>query len=61
MRGAHEEELDRRLSAGALSANECTVVLERRRLSTDLAESVGNVDLVIEAVPERLNMKRAVF
>jgi 3-hydroxybutyryl-CoA dehydrogenase len=57
----HEEELDRRLSAEALSANERTIVLERVRASTDLAASVGNVDLVIEAVPERLDLKRAVF
>jgi 3-hydroxybutyryl-CoA dehydrogenase len=61
MRRGHEEELDGRLAAGALSANERTAVLERVRASTDLAASVGNVDLVIEAVPERLDLKRAVF
>ena len=35
--------------------------MERIRASTDLAEGVGDVDLVIEAVPERLDLKRAVF
>jgi 3-hydroxybutyryl-CoA dehydrogenase len=61
MRRGHEEELDRRLAAETLSANERTAVLERVRASTDLGASVGNVDLVIEAVPERLDLKRAVF
>jgi 3-hydroxybutyryl-CoA dehydrogenase len=61
MRRGHEEELDGRLAAETLSANQRTAVLERLRASTDLAGSVGNVDLVIEAVPERLDLKRAVF
>jgi 3-hydroxybutyryl-CoA dehydrogenase len=61
MRRGHEEELDRRLAAEALSATERTAVLERIRASSDLAASFGNVDLVIEAVPERLDLKRAVF
>jgi 3-hydroxybutyryl-CoA dehydrogenase len=61
MRRGHEEELDRRPATEALSANERTAVLERVRASTDLAASVENVDLVIEAVPERLDLKRAIF
>jgi 3-hydroxybutyryl-CoA dehydrogenase len=61
MRRGHEEELDRHLGAEALSATERTAVLERIRASSDLAASFGNVDLVIEAVPERLDLKRAVF
>jgi 3-hydroxybutyryl-CoA dehydrogenase len=61
MRRGHEEELDRHLAAEALSATERTAVLERIRASSDLAASFGNVDLVIEAVPERLDLKRAVF
>ncbi len=61
MRRGHEEELDRRVAAEALSANGRAAVLDRIRASTDLAASVGDVDLVIEAVPERLDLKRAVF
>jgi 3-hydroxybutyryl-CoA dehydrogenase len=61
MRRGHEEELDRRLAAEALAANERTAVLERVHASTDLAPSVGNVDLVIEAIPERLDLKRGIF
>jgi 3-hydroxybutyryl-CoA dehydrogenase len=61
MRRGHEDELDRRLAAKELAADERTAVLERVRASTDLGASVGNVDLVIEAVPERLDLKRGVF
>ncbi|MEA2527708.1 MAG: 3-hydroxybutyryl-CoA dehydrogenase [Thermomicrobiales bacterium] len=61
MRRGHEEELDRRLAAGALSGSERAAVLDRIRASSDLAAGVGGVDLVIEAVPERLDLKRAVF
>lgn len=35
--------------------------LERLRFTTDLADAVGNADLVIEAIPEILELKRAVF
>jgi 3-hydroxybutyryl-CoA dehydrogenase len=61
MRRAHEEELDRRYAAGALSAEERAAVLARVRATTDLAVGVADADLVIEAVPERLDLKRAVF
>ncbi len=61
MRRGHEEELDRRLAAGELSGTERTAALERISASTALAESVGGVDLVIESVPERLDLKRTVF
>jgi 3-hydroxyacyl-CoA dehydrogenase, NAD binding domain len=36
-------------------------VVGRIRASTDLAAGVGDADLVVEAVPERLDLKRAVF
>jgi 3-hydroxybutyryl-CoA dehydrogenase len=61
MRRGHEEELDRRLAAGTLSADERAAVEGRIRASTDLAACVGDADLVVEAVPERLDLKRAVF
>lgn len=61
LRRGHEEELDRRLAAGTLSADERAAVLGRIRASTDLTAGVGDADLVIEAVPERLDLKRAVF
>ncbi|MBP1954787.1 enoyl-CoA hydratase/3-hydroxyacyl-CoA dehydrogenase [Halarchaeum rubridurum] len=36
-------------------------VLERVRTTTDLAEAVGDADLVVEAIPEDLEMKRGLF
>lgn len=61
MRLAHEEELDRRFAAGTLSADERAAVEGRIRVSTDLAAGIGDADLVVEAVPEQLALKRAVF
>ena len=61
MRRGHEEELNRRLVAGAVSGNERAAALERICASTALEASVGDVDPAIEAVPERLDLKRAVF
>ncbi|HET8524478.1 MAG TPA: 3-hydroxyacyl-CoA dehydrogenase NAD-binding domain-containing protein, partial [Thermomicrobiales bacterium] len=49
------------MATRALSAEERAAVLGRIRASTDLAANVGDADLVIEAVPERLDLKRAVF
>jgi 3-hydroxybutyryl-CoA dehydrogenase len=61
MREGHERELDRRLAVGTISADERAAILERIRASIDLAASVEDVDLVIEAVPERLDLKRDLF
>lgn len=61
MRRGHEEELGRRVAAGSLSADERGAVLGRIRVSTDPAAGAGNADLVIEAVPEQLDLKRAIF
>ncbi|HQY30483.1 MAG TPA: 3-hydroxyacyl-CoA dehydrogenase family protein [Thermomicrobiales bacterium] len=61
MQRGHGEELDRRSSAGQLSPEERTAILARIRATTDLAEAVADADLVIEAVPERLDLKRSVF
>jgi 3-hydroxybutyryl-CoA dehydrogenase len=61
MRRGHVEELDRRCAVGALSTEERTAVQARVRVTTDLAEGVADADLVIEAVPEQLDLKRAVF
>jgi len=61
MQRGHGEELNRRRSADQLSSDEATAVLQRIRATTHLAEAVAEADLVIEAVPERLDLKRSVF
>lgn len=54
-------ELDSRLVAGKASAEEKRSTLERISFENDAAEAVRGVNLVIEAVPERLDVKRKVF
>lgn len=44
-----------------LPAGEIEPTLERIRLSTDLSDAAGNADLVIEAVPEDLELKQRLF
>ncbi|MGW8762921.1 3-hydroxybutyryl-CoA dehydrogenase [Streptomyces sp. NPDC055815] len=54
------ESLERGLRTGKLSAEEREDALSRISFTTDLAE-FADVDLVIEAVAERLDVKKAVF
>lgn len=57
----HVRELDRRIQAGKATAEEKRDTLARIRYVRDLKEGAAHADLVIEAVPERLEMKREVF
>jgi 3-hydroxybutyryl-CoA dehydrogenase len=58
---SHVQELERRLEKQVLTTEERRAVLSRIHFSTDLREGAINADLVIEAVPERLETKREVF
>lgn len=51
---------DRAVSRGKLGADAQTAMLARITLSTDLAE-LADCDLVVEAVVERMEIKRSVF
>jgi 3-hydroxybutyryl-CoA dehydrogenase len=53
--------LNRRVEKGRLSAEDAEAAAARVRTTTDLAEAVGDVDLVIEAVFEDLGVKREIF
>ncbi|HEY7200587.1 MAG TPA: 3-hydroxyacyl-CoA dehydrogenase family protein [Candidatus Dormibacteraeota bacterium] len=53
--------LQRRVDRGRLSAADAEAALARVRTATDLAEAVAGADVVIEAVVEQLEVKRAVF
>jgi 3-hydroxybutyryl-CoA dehydrogenase len=57
----HSEELDRRVQAQEITAGDKQAVLGRIKYTPDLKEGASNADLVIEAVPERVDMKREVF
>jgi 3-hydroxybutyryl-CoA dehydrogenase len=51
---------DRAVSRGRLTAADAAALLERITFSTDYAAAAG-ADLVVEAAPERLGIKRQVF
>ncbi len=55
-----ESSTARAVSRGKLAEEDRTALLERVRISTDLAD-LADAALVVEAVPERLELKAAVF
>ncbi|UCH57757.1 MAG: 3-hydroxyacyl-CoA dehydrogenase family protein [Candidatus Bathyarchaeota archaeon] len=56
-----EGELEERMKGGQITDEDEKAILGRISLAGDLAEAVSDADLVIEAVPERLEVKREVF
>ncbi|MFN2383588.1 MAG: 3-hydroxyacyl-CoA dehydrogenase family protein [Gemmatimonadota bacterium] len=60
-RTAIEETLAKGVARGKLDAEARVTTLGRLRLATDVADAVAGADLVIEAIPERLELKRALF
>ncbi|MFD0900923.1 3-hydroxyacyl-CoA dehydrogenase family protein [Actinomadura sediminis] len=59
-RGHLESSTGRAVKRGRLTEDAQREILDRITLSTDFAD-LGDCDLVIEAVPERLDLKRTVF
>ncbi|WP_026402487.1 3-hydroxyacyl-CoA dehydrogenase family protein [Actinomadura rifamycini] len=59
-RGHLESSTGRAVKRGRLTEDAQREILDRIALSTDFAD-LGDCDLVIEAVPERLDLKRTVF
>ncbi|GAB3677952.1 hypothetical protein GCM10028814_10760 [Angustibacter aerolatus] len=59
-RGHLERSLDRAVRRGRLTDDDRTALLARVRLAVGLDELAG-CDLVVEAVPERLDLKRSVL
>jgi len=58
---SHSQELERRLEKQQITAEEKEIILRRIHLTTNMEEGASKADLVIEAVPERLEVKREVF
>lgn len=56
-----ENWLDGRVKKGKLDATQQVEIKERLKFTTDLKEAAGNADLVIEAIIEILDIKRALF
>lgn len=53
--------LDKAIERGKLKAEERAATLGRVRAAAGLADAVHDADLVIEAIPERLELKQALF
>jgi len=53
--------LDRAVSRGKLTDTARAEILARVRPTDDIAAGVANADLVIEAIPERMELKRTLF
>ena len=58
---ANRGHLQRRVDKGRLTPADLEAALARVRTTTDLAEAVGDAEVVIEAVVEDLDVKRQVF
>lgn len=57
----HAQELEQRLTKQLITVGEKESILDRIHFTTSMPEAVGGADLVIENVPEKLEVKRAVF
>lgn len=57
----HAQELANRLADHHITADENETILRRIQYTTHIQEGVAGADLVIENVPERLDIKREVF
>jgi 3-hydroxybutyryl-CoA dehydrogenase len=58
---AVESNLDGAVERDLIDADERATTLDRVETTTDLTTAVGTADLVVEAVPEKMELKRAVF
>ena len=56
-----EKSLTRMVKAGKVSLEEVPNIFGRIRITTDLSEAVRDADLVIEAIPENLDLKKTTF
>ncbi|HET6340784.1 MAG TPA: 3-hydroxyacyl-CoA dehydrogenase family protein [Gemmatimonadota bacterium] len=56
-----EATLEKGIARGKVTAGQKAVVLDRLRLETDLDRAVADAELVVEAIPERLELKRELF
>ena len=56
-----KESLNRFVKKGQLSEEEMKIVLGRVHPMLDLKEAVTNADLIVEAAPENLELKKAIF
>jgi 3-hydroxybutyryl-CoA dehydrogenase len=56
-----EKSLDRGIQKNKIAKSDKTKTLARITLTTDLKEAVSDADLVVEAVPENIELKKQIF
>lgn len=56
-----DKSLDGGIKRGKISADDKTAILGRITFETDLATAVKDADLVVEAVPENIDLKHRIF
>jgi 3-hydroxybutyryl-CoA dehydrogenase len=60
-RSAQQDYVTAWIESGDLSTDDKNTIFERLSYATDLATAVQGADLAIEAIPERLELKRTIF
>jgi 3-hydroxybutyryl-CoA dehydrogenase len=60
-RGAIEAIVAKGVGLGKVTRSEADALLRRVRTSSDLADATGEADLIIEAAPERIDLKMALL
>lgn len=60
-RQAQREYISDWMSAGDIQLEQAEMILARIRYTTDMLEAVKDADVAIEAVPEKVDLKRTVF
>ena len=56
-----KDELAQRVSKGLINSNQEQTILSRMSYTSDLKKGVAGAELIIEAVPENLDLKRDIF
>jgi 3-hydroxybutyryl-CoA dehydrogenase len=56
-----ERSLDRGIKRGKIDADDKAVILERIAFETELGKAAQGADLVVEAVPENIELKHSIF
>ncbi len=60
-RASIDKNLEKGVARGKVSSEDRTAALERLTLADDLGTAVAAADVVIEAAPERMDLKRSLF
>lgn len=61
VQGEHDQELGLRVAQGTLAQNEKTAILNRLQYTVNMEQGASTADVVIESVPEKLELKQTVF